>query len=67
MPMMPFMGVRISWLIVARNSLLARFDASACSLAILQIADGLRQLGIGLHQRLRALLHFLLEAAAMRR
>ena len=33
MPMTPFMGVRISWLIVARNSLLARAAARASSLA----------------------------------
>ncbi len=34
MPTMPFMGVRISWLIMARNSLLARLAASADSLAL---------------------------------
>ena len=33
MPMTPFIGVRISWLILARNSLLDRFAASATSLA----------------------------------
>ncbi len=33
MPMMPFMGVRISWLMLARNSLLARLAPSAASLA----------------------------------
>ena len=33
MPMIPFMGVRISWLIVARNSLFARLACSANSLA----------------------------------
>ena len=33
MPMTPFMGVRISWLMLARNSLLARLAASAASLA----------------------------------
>ncbi len=32
-PMMPFIGVRISWLMFARNSLLVRFDSSACSRA----------------------------------
>ena len=32
-PRTPFMGVRISWLIVARNRLLARFAAWAASLA----------------------------------
>ena len=33
MPRTPFMGVRISWLTLARNSSLARFAASAASLA----------------------------------
>ncbi len=33
MLMMAFIGVRISWLITARNALLARFAASAASLA----------------------------------
>ena len=33
MPRMPFIGVRISWLMLARNSLLARLAASATSLA----------------------------------
>jgi hypothetical protein len=33
MPMTPFMGVRISWLMLARNSLLARLALSASSLA----------------------------------
>ena len=33
MPSTPFIGVRISWLIIARNSLLARLPASAASLA----------------------------------
>ena len=33
MPMMPFMGVRISWLMLARNSLLARLAFSARSRA----------------------------------
>ena len=33
MPMMPFIGVRISWLMLARNSLLSRLAASAASLA----------------------------------
>jgi hypothetical protein len=33
MPMTPFMGVRISWLMLARNSLLAAF-AMAASAAI---------------------------------
>ncbi len=34
MPMMPFIGVRISWLIVARNSDLVRLAASARSRAV---------------------------------
>ena len=33
MPMMPFIGVRISWLMLARNSLLDRLAASAASCA----------------------------------
>ncbi len=33
MPITPFMGVRISWLIAARNTLLARLAASAASRA----------------------------------
>ena len=33
MPSTPFIGVRISWLMVARNSLLVRLDASAAFLA----------------------------------
>lgn len=33
MPMMPFMGVRISWLIVARKADFAAFAASACLFA----------------------------------
>ena len=32
-PMIPFRGVRISWLMVARKELFASFAASACSLA----------------------------------
>ena len=31
MPMTPFIGVRISWLMLARNSLLAELASSACS------------------------------------
>ena len=34
MPSTPFIGVRISWLMLARNSLLAWLAASAASLAI---------------------------------
>jgi hypothetical protein len=32
-PMIPFIGVRTSWLTLARNSLFARFAASAASMA----------------------------------
>jgi len=32
-PMIPFMGVRISWLMFAKNSLLARLEGSAASFA----------------------------------
>jgi hypothetical protein len=35
MPRMPFMGVLISWLMLARNSLLARLALSASSLVTL--------------------------------
>src|SRR5690348_16838811 len=45
MPMMPLMGVRISWLILARNSLLARLPASAASLAKYQLLIEGEQLG----------------------
>ena len=34
MPMMPFIGVRISWLMLARKSLLARVASSAASFAL---------------------------------
>ena len=33
MPMMPFIGVRISWLTFARNALFERLAASAASVA----------------------------------
>jgi hypothetical protein len=33
MPRMPFSGVRISWLMLAKNSVLARLARSASSLA----------------------------------
>ena len=36
--MMPFIGVRISWLMLARNSLLVRFDSSACSPRLFELA-----------------------------
>ena len=37
MPMTPFIGVRISWLIVARKSLFAWLAISACSFASLRV------------------------------
>ena len=37
MPRMPFIGVRISWLMLARNSLLARLAASAATMRLLQL------------------------------
>ena len=40
MPMMPFMGVRISWLMFARKSLLARLAVTAASFAVLAAAAG---------------------------
>src|SRR5437879_11276712 len=39
MPRIPFMGVRISWLMLARNSLLARLAASAACLAFCNSAS----------------------------
>ena len=60
MPMTAFIGVRISWLIVARNEPLAALASSArrvCSsscwkrLALLMAID--RLLGEGLHDRAR--------------
>ena len=42
MPKTPFMGVRISWLMLARNSLLARLAASAASFAFCISAIRLR-------------------------
>src|SRR6202795_2551672 len=38
MPRMPFIGVRSSWLMLARNSLLARLAASAVASACLRSA-----------------------------
>ena len=38
MPMMPFIGVRISWLMLARKSLLARLAFSAASFCVLEFA-----------------------------
>ena len=42
MPMMAFIGVRISWLMVARNVLLARVACSAASLATRTSASAAR-------------------------
>ena len=45
MPMTPFIGVRISWLMLARNSLFARLAASAASSARCPLDDlGLERL-----------------------
>jgi hypothetical protein len=43
MPITPFIGVRISWLIRARKPLFSRFAASAASLAIRSSASVLRR------------------------
>ena len=52
--MMPFIGVRISWLMLARNSLLAR-------LASIALSRARRQLGVGRAQLRGARLDGLLE------
>ena len=44
MPMTPFIGVRISWLMMARNSLFARSAPSASFLGLLQFLVALQQL-----------------------
>ena len=41
MPMMPFMGVRISWLMLARNLLFARVAVSAASRAAARATSAL--------------------------
>ena len=43
MPMIPFIGVRISWLMFARNSLLSRADSSAASRARLIVPSASRR------------------------
>ena len=40
--MIPFRGVRISWLILARNSLLARLAISAASLSLIRASARFR-------------------------
>ena len=45
MPMMPFIGVRISWLMLARNSLFARLPSIALSRAVEQL--GVRRSQVG--------------------
>ena len=45
MPMTAFIGVRISWLMLARKSLLARLAASAASRALLELLRGALLLG----------------------
>ncbi len=54
MPMMPFMGVRISWLIIARKSLFARLAASARSLASLRVLTSARFSKMSRHMRRRS-------------
>lgn len=49
MPIMPFMGVRISWLILARKILLAALAASALSLGLAQHALVLALFGFVAH------------------
>ena len=61
MPITPFIGVRISWLILARNSLLALLARSAASLARGCLADGLLQFPVGVGEIDGALLDLLLE------
>ena len=46
MPMMPFIGVRISWLMLARNSLLAWFASSATWVAATSSDGALAHLAI---------------------
>ena len=48
MPMMPFIGVRISWLMFARNSLLARLAASAACFGLPEVGFAFQSMaGIG--------------------
>jgi len=61
MPITPFIGVRISWLIFARNWDLARLAASAASLALFSSTMGLFHFCIGLEQFSGPLCHFLFE------
>ena len=47
MPMTPFMGVRISWLMLARNSLLAALAASALDGHLARTGGGLLEVAVG--------------------
>ena len=58
MPMMPFIGVRISWLMLARNSLFARLPSSARSLAV-------DKLGVDRHELRRSRVDLLLQVRLM--
>ena len=46
MPSTPFIGVRISWLMLARNSLLARLASSARILRLGELRGALRDLDL---------------------
>ena len=57
MPMMPFIGVRISWLMLARNSLLARLAFLGAVLGREELAvEGGQLRGAGRHLAFEALL-----------
>ena len=63
MPMMPFIGVRISWLMLARNSLLARLASIALSRALIRSALAARSSAV----RVDGVLEIACWAAARRR
>ena len=65
MPMTPFIGVRISWLMRARNSLLALLARSAASLARVASSMTSLQLAIGVAQIVGAIRDLLLEELAI--
>ena len=55
MPMTPFIGVRISWLMLARNSLLARLACSARAVASGERRGAIAHALVGFGQRRRQL------------
>ena len=61
MPITPFIGVRISWLMRARNSLFALLARSAASLARVASAIARLQLPVGVAEIVGALRDLLLE------